>query len=138
MTKNVFHLSEVNGIIKHHLEIFTMTQTTQKVPFKTNQHLMDLIQKGIERFNCTDIEYIDKLVQRSLDEFEHRIQHENPSKVLAHYQDAMDFFKFNDAVIEKLPIDRPTALTVKLTAKEYEKDMTDLFTMFICYSILRD
>lgn len=73
-----------------------------------------------------------------MDEFEHRIQHENPLKVLAHYQDAMAFFKFNDAFIEKLPIDRPTALTVKLTAKEYEKDMTDLFTMFICYSILRD
>lgn len=62
MIKNVFHLKGSNGIIKHHLEIFTMTKTTQKVPFKTNQHLMNLVQKGVERFNCTEIEYIDKLV----------------------------------------------------------------------------
>lgn len=115
-----------------------MTQTTQKVPFKTNQHLMDLIQKGTERFKYTETEYLENLVQRSLNEFEHRIETENPSKVLAHYKDAMDFFKFNDAHIQKVSLERSIALTIKLTAKEYEKDMTDLFTMFICYSILRD
>lgn len=114
-----------------------MTKKSNIVKFKTNEHLMRLIKLGAESYHYTENEYVEFLIKKSLYAFEQRIEHENPSKVLLHYKDAMDFFKFNDEICS-VDLERQAALNLKLTNKEYEKDLLNFATMFICYSILRD
>lgn len=49
----------------------------------------------------------------------------------------MDFFQFKDELCA-VDLERQVALNLKLTNKEYEKDLLEFSTMFVCYSILRD
>lgn len=110
---------------------------TNNVKFKTNDHLLRLINSGCADNQCTDNEYLSTLIKEGLNNFETRIEHENPSKVLAHMKDAMDFFKFNGNELASVDFERSFALELKLTSKEFEKDLVELTTMFICYAILR-
>lgn len=114
-----------------------MTKKSNIVKFKTNEHLMRLIKQGAESYHYTENEYVEFVIKKSLYEFEKRIEHENPSKVLLHYKDAMDFFQFKDEICA-VDLERQAALNLKLTNKEYEKDLLEFATMFVCYSILRD
>jgi hypothetical protein len=50
----------------------------------------------------------------------------------------MEFFNFSGVELSTMDLERQTALNLKLTCKEFEKDIIELTTMFICYSILRD
>lgn len=116
-----------------------MTEKTKTncIKFKINDHLLRLINSGCTNNHCTDNEYLSLILKQSLHDFETRIEHENPSKVLAHMKEAMDFFKFSGNELASLDFDRSFALELKLTSKEFEKDLVELATMFICYAILR-
>lgn len=110
---------------------------TNRIKFKINDHLLRLINSGCMDNHCTDNEYLSTLLKEGLNDFKTRIEHENPSKVLAHMQDAMDFFKFAGNELASVDFERSFALELKLTSKEFEKDLVELTTMFICYAILR-
>lgn len=117
-----------------------MTNADKKntLKYKTNEHLVRLINNGCASYKYTENEYVEFLIKKGLYAFEERIEHENPSKVLAHMKDAMEFFNFADHELSTMELERQTALNLKLTCKEFEKDIVELTTMFICYSILRD
>lgn len=137
----MFHFSIIGDIITtlfRELLIMTNKVKTNTVKFKINEHLLRLIKEYAFSYKYTETEYIEFLIKKSLYEFEERIEHENPSKVLAHMKDAMDFFQFDDNEVTSTKLERNVALNLKLTCKEFEKDMIELTTMFICYSILRD
>lgn len=123
--------------MSHHLEKILMTRKSNIVKFKTNKHLMRLIKQGAESYNYTENEYVEFVIKKSLYEFEQRIENENPSKVLLHYKDAMDFFQFKDELCT-VDLERKSALNLKMTSNEYERDLLEFATMFVCYSILRD
>jgi hypothetical protein len=114
-----------------------MTKKSNIVKFKTNEHLMRLIKQGAESYNYTENEYVGFVIKKSLYEFEQRIEHENPSKVLLHYKDAMNFFQLKDEFCT-VDLERQAALNLKMTSNEYERDLLEFTTMFVCYSILRD
>lgn len=116
----------------------TTKAKTNTVKFKINEHLLRLIQSYALSYRYTETEYIEFAIKKSLYEFEERIEHENPSKVLEHMKNAMDFFRFDDTEIAETELERQSALNLKLTCKEFEKDIVELTTMFVCYSILRD
>lgn len=116
----------------------TTTAKTNTLKYKTNEHLVRLINNGCANYKYTENEYVEFAVKKGLYAFEERIEHENPSKVLAHMKDAMDFFNFTGVELSTMELERQTALNLKLTCKEFEKDIVELTTMFICYSILRD
>lgn len=111
---------------------------TNTIKFKINEHLIRLINNGCAIHQYTANEYVSVLLKQAFHDFEARIEHENPSKVLVHMKEAMDFFKFDGTQHAEVEFERTMALEIKLTSKEYEKDLEELATMFICYSILRD
>lgn len=115
----------------------TEKSKTNKIKFKINDHLIRLINNGCVTYKYTANEYVSILLKQGFHEFENRIEHENPSKVLVTMKDAMDFFQFDDTQLSSVEFERSMALELKLTSKEYEKELLELATMFICYEILR-
>lgn len=121
------------------LENALMTEKlkTNTIKFKINDHLIRLINNGCATYQYNANEYVSILLKQGFHEFESRIEHENPSKVLVTMKDAMDFFKFDDTQLSAVKFERSMALELKLTSKEYEKELIELATMFICHAILR-
>lgn len=115
-----------------------MLKKTNTLKFHSNDHLIKLIVSGAKSYEMDETQYVNSLVKNSLHEFENRIEWENPSNVLDHYKDAMNFFQFKDANFVKFELERKAALELKLTCKEYKRKLVEMTTMFICYSILRD